>query len=343
MKTALVGLGRIGWGFHLEQILSHKDFDLCAVADPDRKRLAEAQERYGVQVYTDFRQMLAQAHPELVVIATPTVFHEEQAIAAMEAGADVLLEKPMAMDAAEASRIAEVKERTGRKLVVYQPRRFSEEILAAGALMASGKLGDIYQIRVSRCTYTRRDDWQALRQFGGGILSNYGAHYIDVMVSLCDSQIVDCYCQTQKILSLGDAEDVARIFMRTETGQLMDIDINQATPISGPTVALYGTLGAAEARTDETGKYFYVRYCDSAQLQEKTVCADLAAPDRKYPKENIQWKTEKIPFTDYPALDFYGACADYFGKDGPSPVPLDQTLTVMKLLDRCRQQAEKCK
>ena len=335
MKTALIGLGRIGWAYHLQEILSHSAYQLCAVVDPCQERLDEAAGLYSVNGYTGYAEMLQNERPELVVIASPTLFHEEQAIAAMEAGADVLLDKPMALNLDAARHIAQVREKTGRKLVVYQPRRFTSDVLAAKALIASGKLGPIFQLRAADYGYNRRDDWQAFRKNGGGMLSNYGAHYIDQLVYLSGSKVTDICCKTQRILSMGDAEDVVRIVMQTENGIVLDVDINQATSLPAATLKLYGTNGTAELSKGEDGRRcLLVRYCDPAALTEKVVTDSMAAKDRRYPSEQIQWMTEYLYLDEYPPLNFYEACEAFFMNGGPSPVPLEETLAVMELLDK---------
>jgi len=340
MKTALIGLGRIGWHYHLKQILSHDGFDLCAVVDTSPERLEEANALYGVKGYTDYKQMLTCANPELVVIASPTSFHKEHTIAAMEAGAHVLLDKPMALDCVEAQAIAQVHQKTGRKLIIYQPHRFSSAALAAKAIIASGKLGNLTLLRTTDQNYSRRNDWQAFRKFGGGMLSNYGAHYIDQLLHLSQSKVVDCLCFAQRILSMGDADDVAHILMRTEKGTVLEVDINQTTSLTDAPMKLCGTYGSAVYQIDKGGDYFLLKYCDPAMLDAKTVSEELSAADRKYPGEHIQWITEKIPLSDFPEADFYAVCAPYFFADAPSPIPVEETLQVMELISLCYRQNE---
>lgn len=340
MKTALIGLGRIGWYYHLKQILSHEGFDLCAVADTSQERLDEANTLYGVQGYTDYNQMLSDSKPELVVIASPTSFHKEHAITAMKAGAHVLLDKPMALDYAEACAIAQASQQTGRKLIIYQPHRFSSAALAAKAILASGKLGTPTLLRTTGQGYARRNDWQAFRKFGGGMLNNYGAHYIDQLLHLSQSNAVDCHCYAQRILSMGDADDVAHILMRTENGIVLEADINQATSIPDAPMKLCGTHGSAVYTVDPDGDYFLLKYCDPDTLQKKVVSADLAAADRRYPNDSVQWITEKIPLSNFPEADFYAACAPYFFADAPSPIPVEETLRVMELIGLCYAQNE---
>lgn len=130
IKVAVIGLGRIGWGFHLPQIAGHGGFHLISAADTSEERLLEAKEKYSITGYTDYIEMYEKEKPDLVVIASPTLFHREQAIEAMEHGIDVFLDKPMAMDLKEADDIINTMERTGRKLMVYQPHRVTAEFTA---------------------------------------------------------------------------------------------------------------------------------------------------------------------------------------------------------------------
>ena len=125
LRIGVAGLGRIGWKFHCARLGTHPDFMLAAVADTDPERLAEAESTYGCQGFASFEEMLAQAGLDAVVIATPTHLHESMSLAAFARGAHVLLEKPMALDYAQAERIVREAERTGRLLTVYQPHRLN--------------------------------------------------------------------------------------------------------------------------------------------------------------------------------------------------------------------------
>ena len=123
LRTAVIGLGRIGFGLHLPYITAHEGFEACAAVDVSVERLQEAKEKFGVNGYTSLTEMLAAEHPDLVVVASPTHLHMEQTIEAMEAGCDVFLDKPMARNLDEVNKIVEAKNRTGRKLMIFQPHR----------------------------------------------------------------------------------------------------------------------------------------------------------------------------------------------------------------------------
>ena len=334
IRTAVVGLGRIGWYFHVPEIVKHgNDFSLCAVLDTSRERLKEAEETYGVPGYTDLSAMLAEAKPDLVVIASPTAFHADQAIAALESGADVLLDKPMAENLQSARRIREAVRRTGRKLTVYQPHRFTPEAAVVRRLLDSGVLGEIYQMKRSDCNYVRRNDWQSFLKNGGGMLNNYGAHYIDQLIYLSGQTPVKVFCQTRRIASMGDADDVVKYVMQTEKGTVLDLDINQATAIPLPRLMVFGRYGTAAVQEDGQGQTeLYVRCFDPKELPERRGAEGLAAPGRQYPSDQIPWREMHLPILPEHQVDYYALCADYFSGRGEAPVKLDDTMKIMELV-----------
>lgn len=216
LKIAVVGLGRIGWGTHLPAIAKKNDqYKLVGVVDLSSERLAEAKEKYDVNGYTDIADMINAEHPDVVVVCSPTHLHCEHANTAMRMGCDVFLDKPMAVDYETACKIADCAKETGRKLMVFQPCRAGAEPNQLMDLIASGKIGEVYSIQRGRCGYARRNDWQALAKFGGGMLNNYGAHHIDELLYMTREKVRRLSCIKYKIASAGDADDTVKIVFET--------------------------------------------------------------------------------------------------------------------------------
>jgi len=338
MKVALIGLGRIGWNLHIKEIDKHDGLSLCAVVDTNAERIKEAEEQYGAVGYQDYREMLMKEKPEMVVIASPTIFHEEQAVASLEAGADVLLDKPMTIGMESARRIAAAVERTGKKLVVFQPHRAYPLAVAAKQIIERGVLGKIFEIRRVDNDYVRRNDWQAYKELGGGMLNNFGAHYIDQLLYLSGEKTAQIYCSMKRIASLGDAEDVVRILLTTENGTTLSIEINQASAMYKNDLAICGEYGTAWVGKDEEGRNaFRIKYYDPAEVQHAEADRKLEAKGRSYETAKIFWKSEWLPLSEVKPADFYGACRDYFLGKGPSPVPVDDTLEVMRIIEACEK------
>ena len=241
LRTVVVGLGRIGWHFHLPAIRDHEGFELVGVVDPLEERRQEALEEFGARGYGDLAACMARARPDLVVLASPTPFHCEQALAAFAAGGDVFCDKPMAASLEEADRMVEGARQNGRRLMVYQPQRGGREVVALKQILRRDLIGPVYTIKNRRTLYARRNDWQAFRAHGGGMLNNYGAHVIDACLHVAGSPARHITCHLRTVASLGDADDVVKALIETESGVLVDIDINMAT--AHPMVPRWHVIG----------------------------------------------------------------------------------------------------
>jgi len=338
MRTALIGLGRMGWGVHLQKILQHKEFELCAAVDTNIERLKELKEKYDVTGYPDYRDMLECEKPDLVVIATPSVFHEEQAIAALKAGAHVLLDKPMSTNYEAAKRIRQTVLETKKKLVVYQSYRYSDVATVAKRILARGILGPIFQIKCTNYDYVRRNDWQAFRDFGGGMLYNYGPHQLDLALHLAQEKAKHIFSSVCNIATLGDAEDVVRIMVETENGIILDVDINQASALPVSAFTIWGKYGTARVENDMNGsRGFRMKYYEPENFVPQEASKELELKERKYPHDNINWKEEWIPLKAEDRVDFYGISMEYFAGRAESPVALDESVELMRILEECKK------
>lgn len=341
LRTAVVGLGRIGWHKHIPEIRAHcRKFDLVAVVDTSAERLEEAKDVYGIKGYTTLEAMISAEHPDVVVIASPNHLHEEHACTAMEMGCDVFLEKPMAHTYESAKAIADCAEKTGRKLMVFQPRRASATTNQLMSIIDSGKIGKLSSIQVTRCGYVRRADWQAYRKFGGGMINNYGPHYIDGLLYMIRERIKRHFCTASVVASAGDAEDVVKILLESESGIVMDIDINQAAAISHPEWLICGQYGAIISEGAGAKQQFRVRYYDPNAIPAITASDDLAAKNRSYNNDvPIPWVEEVIPLDNSYEISFYDKLYEYVALDQPSYVPVEESLYVMELIQNCRKNA----
>lgn len=336
IRCGVCGLGRIGWHFHLPAISKTPGLTLAAVADPLAERLAEAQQTFGVEhTFTDWKAMANTNLIDLAVIASPTIFHKEQCEFFMNAGIDVFCDKPMALDLAEAESMADFAQKHQRKLMVYQPHRLTGTAIKAREIIASGKLGRIYQIRRNCYSFVQRNDWQAFLAQGGGMLNNYGAHFIDQLLYIGgDKQVTDLRCITERLLSAGDAEDFVAVDMRGKSGILYRMDINMAHPLPGNEMEISGTLGSAVFRNN----LWQIKYCE--QLSTVSTARNMAAPGRRYPAKEQNFIEEEAVNPEVNSSNWYLYCRDYFNGDAAPFVPLAETLEVMRILKECRSSAQ---
>jgi predicted dehydrogenase len=321
------------------QAVQHEGFQLVAVVDPVGARRQEAVASYGVRAYETHEDLLRNEALDLVVIASPTIYHADQAIAAFERGYDVFTDKPMAATLNEVDRMIEAMRAHERKLMVYQPHRARADTVALQAILAQGWIGPLYMLKVSRTSYFRRNDWQAFRKYGGGMLNNYGAHYVDLLLHLSGSRARRVYCALRTIAALGDAEDVIKATVETENDVILDLDINIATAHGMRPWHVMGRRGSAIL--DVAEEAWHVRFYREGTLGEGVVHEELVAPQRRYGNvdETIPWEEIVVPLADYEPIDFYAQCYRYYALDEAPFVPVEETREVMRVLDLCRKDA----
>ncbi len=340
LKTAVLGLGRIAWYFHVPQIISHPRFELAAVVEPLPERLREAAEKFRPGAcFATCEEMYAKLKPDLVVVASPTSFHRQQVLQAFEMGCDVFCDKPLTLSLGETDEIVEAMHRYGRKLMVYQPHRVTAEASAIKHILSGGLLGKIYLIKHSVANFNRRSDWQAFRKNGGGMLNNYGAHFIDQLLYLNQSKFRKICCELRTVATLGDAEDVVKAVITAENGVILDLDINMAAAHEVSPWYIAGSCGSAVF--DSERQEWNLRYFEPAELARINPQEGLAAANRTYGSgETIPWKTKVIANKDFSDIDFYEKCLEYFSGGCPPFVPVDETREVMRAIDECRRNAE---
>jgi predicted dehydrogenase len=306
-----------------------------AVQDVAAERRREAEATYGVRSFHTFGAMLCNAELDAVTIATPTHLHARMAIAALRAGCHVMLEKPMTRTAREAERVVRAAARERRVLTVFQSVRAAAYCQHLQSILDSGIIGRLYHIRICNHRYVRRDDWQSLARYGGGMLMNYGAHVLDQVLQLVGYDVARVFCERRVVASLGDAEDVVKILLVTRDGCMAEIDINQASPAAVPPVQAWGTEGTLELSADRDS--FVVTRVSPRDLPPKELNASLASADRLYPHEDIQLGKETIAVDEGRALDLYAGFASAILRGTPPFVKPEEPLAVMRLIEKCRR------
>lgn len=186
-KVVLVGAGgRAHYMFaqpFVNELKAHVDFKGIYDTNPIRARLM-SRECGDVPVFDDFARMLEQTRPDIVVVASPDHTHHTYTIAALEAGCDVVSEKPMTIDAEKCQAIMDAEARTGRKVTVTFNMRYMPYISRIKELLNEGAVGDIHHIsleyyldRSHGADYFRR--WHGELQHSGGLLVHKSTHHFD--------------------------------------------------------------------------------------------------------------------------------------------------------------------
>ena len=336
LRTVLSGLGRIAWDYHLPAIKSDSRFELTAVADVMPERVEETKEHFGIAAgYASFEKMLEEEKPDLAVIASPTCFHAEQIFAAFKHGADVFCEKPLAGTYREAQCIVQEAQRTGRRIMVYQPHRLAPETVTLQKILHDGILGQVFMVRRVCADFRRRNDWQALLKFGGGMLNNYGAHFIDQFLYVFGGKFVSVRGELRNEVTAGDADDVVKAFLTNKRNIIFDMEINMASAWPANEWIVSGNSGSAIY--DSKNRLWRTRFIAVNLLPELRMQTGLSAEGRKYPAEsNLPWDEKIYPLCAAQDNLFYDYCYKHFAVGIAPFVPVSDTLEVMHAIEFCR-------
>jgi predicted dehydrogenase len=199
-RVAVIGAGRRGHT-HTEAVADLEGVaQVVGVADIDASRaqeLVSASAPHG-KAYTDARAMLREVQPEIVYITTPPPLHKEQALAAFEAGANVVIEKPIALSIEAAEAIGEAAERAGRLVHICHQMRYNEGMAEMRALLSNQPIA-LTHIWNYRKGPDIPGNWN--RAWGGGHVVEWGIHYLDVCRSVMSTEAVEVYARyTDQVL-----------------------------------------------------------------------------------------------------------------------------------------------
>ncbi|MCX7852097.1 MAG: Gfo/Idh/MocA family oxidoreductase [Caldilineales bacterium] len=193
LRVAVIGCGSMA-RHHIRQMLLRPDTTIPVVCEPSPAAYAEAARLFEERGLTpppnepDLSRLLATYPLDAAFIITPHAYHHDQAVACLEAGLDVLLEKPMVLNTAEAESLMAVQRHTGRLLVVAFPGSLSPAIRTAARLLREGELGELLSISATvwqNWGPNTANTWRQVPELaGGGFLFDTGAHLLNTVVDL---------------------------------------------------------------------------------------------------------------------------------------------------------------
>jgi scyllo-inositol 2-dehydrogenase (NADP+) len=186
IKTALCSFGMSGRVFHAPFLHLHKGFELYAVCERT-KDLAFA--KYpGIKTYRSLEALLNDAAIELVIVNTPNFTHFEYAMAALDAGKHVVVEKPFTVTTKQADDLITFAQQKNKKLTVYQNRRWDSDFQTVQKIVNEGLLGNIVELEIHFDRFSETLSPKQHKEIPGpgtGILYDLGSHLVDQGIQLC--------------------------------------------------------------------------------------------------------------------------------------------------------------
>ncbi len=333
ITVAVAGLGRAGWDIHVKGMRDRKDFRIVACSDPEADRRRQAEGELGAETYDDFAEMLRKADAELFCIATQSRDHGPHAIAALKKGRHVLVEKPMAVSLGEANRMIAAAKKARKKLFVNQNYRFNPEFKHLSEVIHSGILGRLFHVRGHWAGFARRNDWQTLRKYGGGVLNNTCPHIIDMALQFIGWPAKDIWGDLQLVNDAGDVEDHVKIVMRGKRGCTADLEVSTACAFPTYKWMLLGDCGTLAC----DGKQSKIKYYDPTRVQKLKV-VETPPVGRKYGNDDkLPWRTKTLTVKSRDKTDYYDTVVDTLRRRKKMAVTPESAHEVIRVIAEARK------
>jgi scyllo-inositol 2-dehydrogenase (NADP+) len=338
IEVGLIGFGLAGRAFHAPVIRAVPGLHLAAILQRSGN---EAAEKYpDVRIVRTLDELLAIQEIRLIVIATPNETHYLFTRQCLEAGRDVVVDKPFTTTLAEAASLVQIAKSAGRLLTVYQNRRYDGDFQAIRQLVKAGTLGRIVRFETSYDRYRpqlKPGAWRETQRPGSGILFDIAPHLIDhalVLLGLPEAVTADVRIEREGAVA-DDAFDIMLHYPKDLRASLRS-SILAAAP--RPRFVLLGTGGS------------FVK--QSFDPQENNLRHGVTLPETAWgaePEEN--WGALTVPFGDtftrqrIPSAacdyrDFYANVRDaILGTALPAVTP-EYALDVMRMLELARRSSE---
>ncbi len=250
VNVAIVGLGWIAQVIHIPILDKLPDASVVAVCDTDKARARYVSDKLGIKrVYTDVGEMLKEDDIHAVHVCTPTDSHASAAIQCLQAGKDVLVEKPLARTYDEASRIVRAAKESNQKLMVGMNNRFRPDAMILRSFIEAGELGDIFYTKGG--WLQRQSDqktWRTRKEIaGGGVFIDTGIVMLDMSLWMMG------YPDIEKVSAMAyyhvtkNVEDSGVAMLRMKNGTTITIEVSWSLNIEDDIFYcnVFGTNGSA--------------------------------------------------------------------------------------------------
>jgi UDP-N-acetylglucosamine 3-dehydrogenase len=238
LRFGLAGLGSMGLN-HLRILSSRSDIELVAISDTLRPSLDAAVARTSCQGFENPFTMLREGVLDAIVIATPTTAHLDLALAAIEAGVPVLVEKPLAATVDDAHAILHLSRERGVPVQVGHVERFNPAVLELGRLLEQGWLSTIYSIS------SRRAGPFPARIRDVGVTVDLATHDVDILSWIAGERPVRVYAETARRIH-AEHEDLLFGLLQFPSGATGFVDVNWLTPTKRRQLVVVGEEGMFE-------------------------------------------------------------------------------------------------
>jgi len=263
LKTGIIGCGKVA-GIHAAAFTAIQRSAFTAVCDNDEKRAQELASKYGVKAYTNVTEMVSKEKLDVVTVCTPHPVHKAPAVDALNAGANVLIEKPLASSLEDCDVMLSAAREAKKQIAVISQRRFYAPCRRLKEAIDSGKIGKpslglVFMFGWRNETYYNSDPWRGTwKGEGGGVLVNQSPHQLDLLQWFMGSEIDEIYGIWKNLNHpYIEVEDTALAILKFKNGGIGNIIVsNSQKPGIYGKVHIHGDNGSSVGVQTDGGAMF---------------------------------------------------------------------------------------
>lgn len=344
MKENKIVYGLIGFGgmgkWHTEILENVPEIELAGIYDikEEKRKLAE---EAGFHTYETEEAMLADESIDVILVATPNDTHRPIALRAMEAGKNVIVEKPATLSLKELTELEDMAGKTGQFLTVHQNRRWDEDLLTVREILKDQTMGEIFRIE-SRVHGSRGipGDWRKEKAHGGGMVLDWGVHLFDQIFRLTGEGRLKTVYATLTNVTNQEVDDGFTAVLRFEGGLEVLVEVGTNNFISLPRWYVLGENGSAVVEDwDLSGKIVKAFSEEEKEIVPVRTAAGLTKT--MAPRREDTIRVEELPRVPGDIADFHRNVAAVLLRGEEPAVKLPEVKRVMRLMETVFESAEK--
>ena len=344
MKENKIVYGLIGFGgmgkWHTEILENVPEIELAGIYDikEEKRKLAE---EAGFHTYETEEAMLADESIDVILVATPNDTHRPIALRAMEAGKNVIVEKPATLSLKELTELEDMAGKTGQFLTVHQNRRWDEDLLTVREILKDQTMGEIFRIE-SRVHGSRGipGDWRKEKAHGGGMGLDWGVHLFDQIFRLTGERRLKTVYATLTNVTNQEVDDGFTAVLRFEGGLEVLVEVGTNNFISLPRWYVLGENGSAVVEDwDLSGKIVKAFSEEEKEIVPVRTAAGLTKT--MAPRREDTIRVEELPRVPGDIADFHRNVAAVLLRGEEPAVKLPEVKRVMRLMETVFESAEK--
>jgi predicted dehydrogenase len=248
-KIGVIGLGGVAQLVHLPNLSKMPNAELTAVCEVNKSRLITIAEKFNVKErYSNYNDMLEKSEMDAVIIATPTSTHTDIAIDCLEAGKDILVEKPLARSYQEAKRIVDAAKKNKRKLMVGMNLRYRPDTMLLRSFINSNEIGEPFYVK---CGWIRKqsssEKWFTKKEeSGGGVIFDLGIHLLDLALWLLQYPEIASVSSQNFHHFTKNVEDTSISCIKCKNSAVINLEVSWSLPVEKDHFFLdvFGTKGS---------------------------------------------------------------------------------------------------